>query len=70
MGEGQLGTKYIRVYCNDSEHLPSGHTFTSPIYVQIYVCVPDSETDNCGTTCSGNIQKIITLMEVKTENKF
>ena len=30
---------YMHVYCNDSEHLPSGLTFTSPMCVCVCVCV-------------------------------
>ena len=45
----------VHVYGNTSRHLPLGLTFTSPeciirlLYVHIYVCVQDSETDYCGT---------------------
>ena len=62
MGERQFETYVIHVYCNNSEHLPSELIFTSLIHT--YMCAHDSETDNCGI-----IQKIITLMEVKTQEQ-
>ena len=47
------------------QSLPSHHQCRG--YIHTYMCVHDSETDNCGTVRGGNIQKIIILMEVKTQ---
>ena len=38
-------------------------------YIHTYMCVHDSETDDCGTIGGGNIHKIIILMEVKTQEQ-
>ena len=63
MGERQFET-YVKstiITLNTYlQGLPSHHQCRG--YIQIYTCVQDSETDNCGTEV-----EIITLMEVKTQ---
>ena len=60
----------VHVYCNNSTYLqslPSHHQCRC--YIHAYMCVHDSETDDCGTVWGGNIHKIIILMEVKTQEQ-
>ena len=40
------------------------------MFIYIYMCVQDSETENCGTVSGGNIHKIVILMEVKTQEQI
>ena len=49
------------------QSLPSHHQCRG--YIHTYMCVHDSETDDCGTVSGGNIHKIIILMEVKTQEQ-
>ena len=50
------------------QSLPSHH-HQCVGYIHTYMCVHDSETDDCGTIWGGNIHKIIILMEVKTQEQ-
>ena len=71
MGEGQFETYVIHVYCitlnTYLQSSPSHHQCRG--YIHTYMCVHDSETDNCGTVWGEIIHKIITLMEVKTQEQ-
>ena len=49
------------------QSLPSHHQCRG--YIHTYMCVHDSETDDCGTVWGGNIHKIIILMEVKSQEQ-